>query len=58
MQPQESQTTQVEGEPLDLEILLSFATISQTDIASAIQWFDENASDEWIGALDNEPIKR
>lgn len=58
MNPQPPRRNNVQGEPLDLEELLDFATISTADIASAIQWFDENASDEWIGALDNEPIKR
>jgi len=46
------------GEPLDLDTLLDFADIDPEDIEQAIQWFDENASEEWIGALDSEPIKR
>lgn len=45
------------GEPLELDVLLDFADdIDEADIDSACDWFDEHASDEWVGALENEPI--
>lgn len=49
--------TEIRGEPLDLETLLDFATIDIADIASAAQWWDENASEGWVGALDSEPVE-
>lgn len=42
------------GEPLDPEILEEFAEIDEGDMDSAEQWFDENASEEWVGVLDND----
>ena len=47
----------IQGEPLPLDELLDFATIDPADIASAVTWWDENASEQWVGALDNEPIE-
>ncbi len=47
----------IQGEPLDLETLLDFATVDTADIESAILWWDEHASEQWIGVLDSEPIK-
>ena len=47
----------IRGEVLDLDILLDFATIDSADIESASEWWDENASPEWVGALDSEPIE-
>lgn len=44
------------GKPLPTDLLLGFATITNADKASAVQWFDENASPEWVGALNNKPI--
>jgi hypothetical protein len=44
------------GEPLDLEDLLDFAEIDEADIDSAIEWFDEHASEDWQGALDTPPF--
>jgi hypothetical protein len=43
------------GEPLDLEDLLDFAEIDEADIDSAIEWFDEHASEDWQGALGTPP---
>lgn len=45
------------GEPLDLEDLLDFAEIDEADIDSAIDWFDEHASEEWAGALEAPPFE-
>lgn len=44
------------GEPIDLEVLLEIAEIDEDDMADAIDWFDETASEEWVGCLDNVPI--
>lgn len=44
------------GETVDLEVLLEIAEIDEDDMADAIDWWDENASEEWVGALDNKPI--
>lgn len=44
------------GEPVDIEVLLEIADIDEEDMADAIDWFDENASPEWEGALESEPI--
>lgn len=55
--PNQTPQDSIRGEPLELEDLLDFATIDPADIESAKQWWDENASDDnWIGALDREPI--
>ncbi len=54
--PQPKQSS-IQGEPLPLAELLDFATIDPADIESAADWWDENASEQWVGALDNEPIK-
>lgn len=44
------------GEPLDPEILEEFAEIDEDDMDSAVEWFDEHASEEWVGALDAPPF--
>lgn len=46
----------IQGEPLELDILLDFATIDLADIESASEWWDTHASPEWVGALDKEPV--
>jgi hypothetical protein len=46
------------GEPIDKDLLLGFANITAADKASAVRWWDENASEEWRGALENKPIKK
>jgi hypothetical protein len=43
------------GEPLDPKLLQNFASVSIGDLADAEEWFNENASDEWKGALSNKP---
>ena len=40
------------GQPLELDVLLDFATIEDADIEGAIVWFDVHSSDKWIGALE------
>lgn len=45
------------GEPLDIELLLNFAEVTALDMESAIQWWDETASDDWIGALESTPTR-
>lgn len=42
------------GEPLDEELLLGFATVDTSDLEDAILWWDEHASEEWVGALDSD----
>ena len=44
------------GKPIELDLLLGFADVDAEDIANALQWWDEHASEEWVGALDNKPI--
>lgn len=44
------------GKPVDLKLLLGFAEITNADKQRAIDWWDDNASPEWVGALDNKPI--
>ena len=46
------------GKPLDKKLLLGFAEITATDKVSALQWWDEHASEAWVGALDNKPTGR
>lgn len=46
------QITRPFGEPLDESILEEFAEIDEDDMQDAIDWWDENASEDWIGALD------
>lgn len=56
MNPQQpKQEPQIKGEPLDAETLLALAEIDIQDIESAAEWWDNNASDEWRGALDSNP---
>lgn len=47
----------ITGEPLSEDELIQLMgvdgdSISLVDIESAILWWDENASQEWVGALD------
>lgn len=58
MQPKEPKPSVLRpfGEPLDPETLEEFAEVGEDDMDSAESWWDRNASPEWIGALDNEPI--
>lgn len=44
------------GKPLDPNLLLGFAEITNADKQRAVLWWDDHASEEWIGALDNPPI--
>lgn len=44
------------GKPVELDLLLGFAEIDAQDIADALDWWDRHASEEWVDALDNEPI--
>jgi hypothetical protein len=59
MNPQKSNPNQAPDEsqdkPLDLDELLNLATIDLADIESAAEWWDNNASSDWVGALDSEP---
>jgi hypothetical protein len=48
----------IRGEPLDLDDLLNFAVIDATDAEFAAEWWDENATPAWRGALDNVPVKK
>lgn len=56
MQPNDPSLINPFGEPLDPEILEDFAKVDAGDLESAVQWFDEHASEEWQGALENKPI--
>lgn len=44
----------IQGAPLEADDLADFATIDPADIASAVQWWDENASADFVGALDGD----
>ena len=55
MEPKQQQPN-FRGAPLDLDTLLDFAQIDPADIESAAEWWDNQASAEWVGALDSEPI--
>lgn len=57
MQPEQANLINPFGEPLELEFLLEFATVDEIDMESAIQWWDETASPDWVGALDAPPRK-
>lgn len=46
------------GTPIDKDLLLGFANITAADKASAVRWWDENASPEWVGVLEKKPIKK
>ena len=52
----EEKNANIQGEPLELNDLLDYAIIDIEDIESALLWWDEVASPEWRGALENEPI--
>lgn len=41
----------VSGDPLPLDDLLSMADITEEDIIAAQEWWDETASDKFKGAL-------
>ena len=56
MGPQPQRNNNIQGEPLSLEEMLELAEIDLEDIESAAQWWDDNASPEWRGALDSEPV--
>jgi hypothetical protein len=57
MEPKENKESLSDfGEPIDPKLLQGFAKVSLSDLDSAIEWFDENASPEWVGALKNKPI--
>jgi hypothetical protein len=47
----------ITGDPLPLEELLDIAEIDIEDIENAADWWDENASLEWEGALDSDPVE-
>lgn len=53
----ERQTNNIRGEPLELDVLLDFATIDPEDVEAAAEWWDNHASPKWIGALDNRPVE-
>lgn len=55
MENRKQQTPVNFGQPLDPEFLENFATVDAIDMESAIDWFDEHASPEWVGALENKP---
>lgn len=57
LEPKPTQKPSIQGEPLPLDELLDFATIDSADIESAAEWWDENASTGWQGALDNKPVR-
>lgn len=52
----EQNNANIQGEPLELDVLLDFAIIDPEDITTGILWFDENASDGWVGALEAEHV--
>jgi len=52
----EQSPIEIRGQPLDLDVLLDFATIDPEDIEIAAQWWDDHATERWVGALDVEPI--
>lgn len=47
----------IQGQPMPLEELLEIAEIDADDVESAAEWWDEYASEDWIGALDVEPTE-
>ena len=42
----------ITGEPMPLDELLGFADLTEAGVDSAIDWWDENASDLFIGVLE------
>lgn len=54
---EESKNATIKGDPLPLEDMLNFAIVDDADIESALEWFNEHASIEWIGALEAPPIE-
>lgn len=40
------------GTPADLKRLLALAKLDERDVDSAVRWFDENAGEDWQGALE------
>jgi hypothetical protein len=57
LEPKQSSKPSIQGEPLPLEDLLAFANVDASDAESAANWWDDNASSEWVDALDSEPVK-
>lgn len=55
--PQPDKKPRIQGEPMPLDELLDIAEIDAGDVESAAEWWDEYATDDWIGALDVEPTK-
>jgi hypothetical protein len=41
---------------LSLADLLDIAKVDSTDAESASTWWDDNASEDWVGALDSKPV--
>lgn len=39
---------------MPLDELMAFAAVSEDDIQAAIDWWNENASETWKGALDEQ----
>ncbi len=56
-EPKQPNNANISGAPLDLLKPIDFSIIDAEDVESASQWWDENASPEWVGALDSEPIE-
>lgn len=54
----EQKNANIQGEPIELDVLLDFAIIDIEDVESAMLWWDEIADVEWQGALDSEPINK
>lgn len=45
------------GEPLPFDILEEFTEINEEDMQDALGWWDDNASKDWVGALDAPPFE-
>jgi hypothetical protein len=56
IEPKQPSKPSIQGKPMPLEDLLAFADVDASDAESAVNWFDEYASDEWVGALDSKPV--
>ena len=55
--PKQPSKPSIQGEPLPLADLLDIANVDRSDLESAANWWDEYASEAWVGAMDNEPVK-
>lgn len=53
---EDNQNSVIRGEPLSVDELLILATVDNAAIISALDWWDETATDDWIGVLDKEPV--